>query len=174
MDQASSPAAGMPTKYCVACGRLLDARAEICPGCGVRQQMVPGLAAPVAVGQSPSRTGSVSGLAVALSLLAALVGSVGQILLRGSMADVFTYAFAAAWGLPLVGVAVAYLSRMASANTAAGGMLGIGLLGLGQTAARLVYGLSEGWGPSLFTALDDGSAGLAVLASLAALRARSR
>jgi len=28
---------GVPTKYCFACGTLLDARAEICPKCGVRQ-----------------------------------------------------------------------------------------------------------------------------------------
>lgn len=25
------------SKFCFACGRALDARAEICPGCGVRQ-----------------------------------------------------------------------------------------------------------------------------------------
>src|SRR4051794_3527857 len=31
---SSTPA---PTKYCHACGTVIDARAEICPKCGVRQ-----------------------------------------------------------------------------------------------------------------------------------------
>lgn len=29
------------TKYCSACAEMIDARAEICPKCGVRQQGVP-------------------------------------------------------------------------------------------------------------------------------------
>lgn len=29
-----------PTKLCFACGKHIDARAEICPKCGVRQQAV--------------------------------------------------------------------------------------------------------------------------------------
>ncbi len=39
-DQGSNPAAsstGNPTKFCFACGANIDARAEICPKCGVRQ-----------------------------------------------------------------------------------------------------------------------------------------
>ncbi|MFH4181154.1 zinc ribbon domain-containing protein, partial [Acinetobacter baumannii] len=28
----------VPTKFCYACGQQIDARAEICPKCGVRQQ----------------------------------------------------------------------------------------------------------------------------------------
>ena len=28
------------TKFCHACGKVIDARAEICPGCGVRQLVV--------------------------------------------------------------------------------------------------------------------------------------
>lgn len=41
-DQAVPPTAdlqatGVPTKYCFACGQSIDARAEICPKCGVRQ-----------------------------------------------------------------------------------------------------------------------------------------
>lgn len=30
-----------PTKFCHACGELIDIRAEICPKCGVRQPMSP-------------------------------------------------------------------------------------------------------------------------------------
>ena len=30
-----------PTKFCHACGATIDARAEICPKCGVRQQAPP-------------------------------------------------------------------------------------------------------------------------------------
>ena len=30
----------VPTKYCTACAAVLDARAEICPSCGVRQHGV--------------------------------------------------------------------------------------------------------------------------------------
>jgi TM2 domain-containing membrane protein YozV len=37
----SRPAAGVPTKFCFACGALLDARAELCPKCGVRQMLPP-------------------------------------------------------------------------------------------------------------------------------------
>jgi TM2 domain-containing membrane protein YozV len=29
------------TKFCFACGAIIDARAEICPKCGVRQQQAP-------------------------------------------------------------------------------------------------------------------------------------
>lgn len=35
---APPPPAGVPTKYCFACGQVIDSRAEICPKCGVRQQ----------------------------------------------------------------------------------------------------------------------------------------
>lgn len=34
---ASRPAAPRATKFCHACATTLDARAELCPGCGVRQ-----------------------------------------------------------------------------------------------------------------------------------------
>ena len=39
----SPPAPGVPTKFCFACGSQLDARAEICPRCGVRQMPPPGM-----------------------------------------------------------------------------------------------------------------------------------
>lgn len=35
-----------PTKYCFACGSAIDARAEICPKCGVRQQPPAGTGSP--------------------------------------------------------------------------------------------------------------------------------
>jgi len=37
----ASPAPGHPTKFCFACGAVLDARAELCPNCGVRQMPSP-------------------------------------------------------------------------------------------------------------------------------------
>ncbi len=37
-----SSAPSVPTKYCHACGTIIDSRAEVCPKCGVRQ---PGIAA---------------------------------------------------------------------------------------------------------------------------------
>jgi len=43
---------GVPTKYCFACGAVLDARAEICPKCGVRQQPPPGQSVDAALGRS--------------------------------------------------------------------------------------------------------------------------
>ena len=32
-----------PTKYCSACGQVIDAQAEICPKCGVRVMPIPTL-----------------------------------------------------------------------------------------------------------------------------------
>ena len=49
---ASFPAPGIPTKYCFACGAILDARAEICPICGVRQQPPPAQSIDSALGRS--------------------------------------------------------------------------------------------------------------------------
>jgi hypothetical protein len=46
------PPAGMPTKYCFSCGVTLDARAEICPRCGVRQQPPPQAAIAAPQGRS--------------------------------------------------------------------------------------------------------------------------
>jgi TM2 domain-containing membrane protein YozV len=50
------PQGGWPSKYCPSCGASIDARAEICPGCGVRQ--------PPAGGEVKSRP-----LAIVLALL---------------------------------------------------------------------------------------------------------
>ena len=37
------PATAPTTKFCHACGETIDARAEICPRCGVRQPYIPGM-----------------------------------------------------------------------------------------------------------------------------------
>jgi TM2 domain-containing membrane protein YozV len=37
------PPPGAPAKFCFACAVSIDARAEICPRCGVRQPFVPGM-----------------------------------------------------------------------------------------------------------------------------------
>ena len=50
-------------KYCVNCGSSIDARAEICPRCGVRQP-------------SPKRPGSIS-RRIAAAIFAILLGSFG-------------------------------------------------------------------------------------------------
>ena len=63
----SVPAPGVPTKFCFACGTILDARAEICPKCGVRQQPPPT--------QSIGAAGSHSRIVAAL--LAIFLGSIG-------------------------------------------------------------------------------------------------
>ena len=57
------------TKYCFACGETIDARAEICPDCGVRQHAPPtgGLGPITASGKSR----------VAAALFAILLGGLG-------------------------------------------------------------------------------------------------
>ncbi|HUW17301.1 MAG TPA: TM2 domain-containing protein [Actinomycetes bacterium] len=61
------PPSGMPTKYCFSCGVTLDARAEICPRCGVRQQPPPQV--PTAVPQGRSK--------LVTALLAIFLGGFG-------------------------------------------------------------------------------------------------
>ena len=67
---ASAPPA-MPSIYCFACGAVIDARAEICPTCGVRQrsapQAAPALAAAIPTGRSR----------LVAALLAILLGAFG-------------------------------------------------------------------------------------------------
>ena len=60
----------VPTKFCFACGASIDARAEICPKCGVRQhapQPSGGLAATAPNGKSK----------LAAALFALLLGGLG-------------------------------------------------------------------------------------------------
>ena len=55
-------------KYCIACASVLDARAEICPRCGVRQHAAPsGMSATTPSGRSR----------VAAALFALLLGGIG-------------------------------------------------------------------------------------------------
>lgn len=60
--------ADFSTKFCSACGKVLDVRAEICPHCGVRQMAAPStLAATTPGGKSR----------LAAGLFALLLGGVG-------------------------------------------------------------------------------------------------
>lgn len=60
-----------PTIYCFACGAVIDARAEICPKCGVRQRPAPQPASPVAAAAPAGRS------RVVAALLAILLGTFG-------------------------------------------------------------------------------------------------
>ena len=61
-------APGIQTKFCFACGGSIDARAEICPRCGVRQHATP----------NPFGTTSASGKnRVTAALFALLLGGIG-------------------------------------------------------------------------------------------------
>jgi len=68
---------GHPTKFCFACAAAIDARAEICPQCGVRQPYQAGLTAAVGsdrAGDATTRTGKSK---LAASLIAILLGGLG-------------------------------------------------------------------------------------------------
>jgi TM2 domain-containing membrane protein YozV len=69
----------LDTKYCFACGATIDSRAEICPKCGVRQPVQPGMPATsgsgaVSAGDVVTRTGKTK---LTASLLAILLGGLG-------------------------------------------------------------------------------------------------
>lgn len=57
-----------PTKYCHACGKSIDSRAEICPHCGVRQHAPP-------VGLGPNTPAGHNRIAAAL--FAIILGGIG-------------------------------------------------------------------------------------------------
>lgn len=62
-------------KFCFACGDSIDARAEICPKCGVRQPWQAGMPSTGGVsGDATTRTGKTK---IAASLLAIFLGSFG-------------------------------------------------------------------------------------------------
>ncbi len=74
MNTTNTPPA-VPTKFCHACGQTIDARAEICPKCGVRQvaQTIPGHSLQGAFGaNSPSGKNR-----TAAALFALLLGGLG-------------------------------------------------------------------------------------------------
>jgi len=66
--QAFGPTGGMqqPSKFCHACGQSIDARAEICPKCGVRQ---PGMVAEAGTANGKNR--------LVAALMALLLGGIG-------------------------------------------------------------------------------------------------
>jgi len=61
-----------PTKFCFACGESIDARAEICPKCGVRQVAPLGTAAP-----SDPAVRQASGNKVSAGICGILLGALG-------------------------------------------------------------------------------------------------
>ncbi|MFI5255470.1 MAG: TM2 domain-containing protein [Candidatus Limnocylindrales bacterium] len=64
------------TKYCFACSATIDARAEICPACGVRQPHLAGMAggSGFGPGDAVTRTGKSK---LAASLFAIVLGGLG-------------------------------------------------------------------------------------------------
>lgn len=60
-----------PTKFCHACGATVDARAEICPRCGVRQSPPPHLGGSFGSNSSQGRN------RIAAALFAILLGGLG-------------------------------------------------------------------------------------------------
>jgi len=62
------PPRGADEKYCSNCGSIINARAEICPNCGVRQLPAPGIIGPSTPGGRNR---------VAAALFALLLGGVG-------------------------------------------------------------------------------------------------
>jgi len=61
------------TKYCFACGQVIDARAEICPKCGVRQFAWAGSS----YGPADPAIREAAGLKLAAGLCAILLGALG-------------------------------------------------------------------------------------------------
>ena len=62
-----TPPTGVPMKYCYVCGATIDARAEICPRCGVRQQPPP----------APSLDAQLGHSRILAALLGIFLGSFG-------------------------------------------------------------------------------------------------
>ena len=73
---APAPAPAFPTKFCFACAATLDSRAELCPKCGVRQPMQPGMGGSIgfSVDDATTRSGKSK---LAASLFAIFLGSFG-------------------------------------------------------------------------------------------------
>ena len=70
------PMAGAaPTKFCFACAASLEARAEICPKCGVRQPILPGT--PQAGGISSDAVSATGKTRMTAALLAIFLGGLG-------------------------------------------------------------------------------------------------
>lgn len=126
-----------PTKFCVACGQTVDARAEICPACGVRQPWVAGV--DNSATEQAHAAGTVSNAAALLGLLSAVIGSVGYIWAYSSLSTddlpSRAYAYAAALALPVAVVSLAYNGRAMSGRLAGGVLIGFGMFGLVELIA---------------------------------------
>lgn len=68
-----------PTIYCFACGVQIDARAEICPKCGVRQRSAPSVATPAQSSSTWSSIAIICGV-VALIIFPIVFGPIGIVL----------------------------------------------------------------------------------------------
>jgi hypothetical protein len=135
--EMSAASVGAPTKFCVACGQTVDARAEICPACGVRQPWIAGSNQPT-IEQRPAG-GAASPAAGLLGLASAAIGSAGYLwaysgLSNGDLPE-RAYAYAAAVGVPVAVVSLAYLARSMSGLLAGGVRIGFGWFGLVQVTA---------------------------------------
>jgi TM2 domain-containing membrane protein YozV len=51
-EEGDRPTLGPNKKHCYACANILDVRAELCPKCGVRQPVIPGVMAMVPAPQT--------------------------------------------------------------------------------------------------------------------------
>ncbi len=124
METSTSPSVPA-SKFCFACGRTLDARAEICPACGVRQTMGPADANRESAGVEPS-SASVPGA------LVAIVASIGWGVALWSSSSVTSaldqVVDIAAYVLPICLVAALHLGGVIGRRVAAGFMLGAGSL----------------------------------------------
>jgi hypothetical protein len=128
MDPALAPAAPA-SKFCFACGRAIDARAEICPACGVRQSP-PGAPAVAAIPLTRPLVG-VSIPAALLAFAASLIGALAVTWVNGndfSLLAPFDWGWAAAWAVPLAIAALLYLRREMPSTVGAGVFLGMGIL----------------------------------------------
>ena len=78
--RAESPVAtlGPNKKHCFACASILDVRAELCPRCGVRQPVIPGMPASTAlVYQGPQPLARSSRNKTTAGIFALLLGGLG-------------------------------------------------------------------------------------------------
>jgi hypothetical protein len=160
-----------PTKFCTACGRSLDARAEICPGCGVRQAPIRGAARPMAGSNASSSEISVG--AVLLAGAAAVMGSVGYVWAVGTDGPTaaVTLGYAAGWAIPIAIVVVLYLARALSQQLVAGTLLGMGLVQFFGWLPTLLPD-SSSTGVELYIWMTLASGVIAALAGLVATRTR--
>jgi TM2 domain-containing membrane protein YozV len=74
-NQMAAAVSAPAEKFCFQCGEKIHGLAEICPKCGLRQPLLPGMAMPVAVATGTFPTNSPNKLAAALFAL--LLGGIG-------------------------------------------------------------------------------------------------